>query len=406
MGRFKLITVLASAALVTGAVGSASGTQRAAGAGFQLAAAPAASALASTVPTVLAVTPDEGTTFGGTKVTITGEGFHGATTVNFGETPVTLKEPSKSQTTIKVAAPPGRGTVDITVTSPEATSATSPADQYTYVISPPIIAKMSPLQGPARGGTAVKIGGEYFTGATAVYFGTQSVPFTVKSRKVIKAIAPTATSIGTVDVTVTTPEGTSAIVPADQYTYTAEFPAVETLSPGSGPATGGTTVMVGGEGFIGASRVTFEHVEALSFSVINDTEIEAVAPPGTVRKVPVQVKTPQGTSPELCAGNLCKPIPKYQYVHPTVESVEPKSGPVAGGTPIAIAGTGFATGPEEMLIQIGSAYAKSVHCTSINYCTAVTSAITKPGAHPVLVRMRTNVNEASEPNPEATFDYE
>jgi hypothetical protein len=139
--------------------------------------------------------------------------------------------------------------------------------------------------------------------------------------------------------------------------------------------------------------------------VINDTEIEAVAPPGTVRKVPVQVKTPEGISPALCAGSLCKPIPKYQYDHPTVESVEPKSGPVAGGTPIAITGTGFATGAEEMRVQVGKAYATSVHCTSITFCTAVTSA-GKLGPQPVVVRMKTNVEEASEPNPEAIFDYE
>jgi len=38
-----------------------------------------------------------------------------------------------SDTEITATSPPGTGTVDITVISPDGDSATGPADQYTYV---------------------------------------------------------------------------------------------------------------------------------------------------------------------------------------------------------------------------------------------------------------------------------
>ncbi|HUA74511.1 MAG TPA: IPT/TIG domain-containing protein [Solirubrobacteraceae bacterium] len=402
MGQFKLFgaATLALIALGAGAAGPASA--------LQLSSEPGAPLLASSGPAVLSVTPDEGPSAGGTKVTILGERFAGATTVAFGSTVVTLKKPSKSQTKIKVVAPAaaGLGTVDVTVTSPEGTSEATPADEFTYTSSPPAVGKLSPNHGPAVGGKSISVNGENLAGATEVRFGSQSVPFTVKSARDIKATVPPATAIGAVDVTVTTPEGTSAIVPADEYTYEAEFPAVEDLSPGSGPATGGTTISVKGEGFIGVSKVDFEGIPAASFEFVNDGEIIAVSPEHSVRKVSITVTTPEGTSPATCPGRTCKPVPKFEFDHPTVTSVEPKSGPVAGGTPITITGTGFATGKEETLIQIGKAYATSVHCSSFTTCTGITGAAKKAGASSVIVRIRTNVGEASEPNPEAIFNYE
>jgi hypothetical protein len=402
MGRFKLLgaATLAAIALGTGVAGSASA--------LQLSDAPGASPLASNGPVVLSVTPEEGPSAGGTKVTIVGEHFAGVTTVSFGSTVVTLKKPSKSQTKIKVVAPPAAslGTVDVTVNSPEGTSEATPADEFTYTASLPAIGKLSPNHGPAVGGKSISINGENLTGATEVRFGSQSVPFTVKSAKDIKATVPSATAVGSVDVTVTTPEGTSAIEPADEYTYEAELPAVEELSPGSGPATGGTTISVKGEGFIGASEVDFEGIPAASFEFVNDGEILVVSPEHSVRKVSITVTTPEGTSPATCPGRTCKPVPKFEFVHPTVTSVEPKSGPVAGGTPITITGTGFAIGTGGTLIQVGKAYATSVHCSSFTTCTGVTGVAKKAGVSSVIVRIRTNVNEASEPNPEATFTYE
>ena len=73
----------------------------------------------------------------------------------------------------------------------------------------PTVSGLSPTAGPAVGGTLVTITGTGFTGATAVDFGTTpATDFTVVSDTSITADSPAGT--GTVDVTVTTPGGTSA----------------------------------------------------------------------------------------------------------------------------------------------------------------------------------------------------
>jgi hypothetical protein len=85
---------------------------------------------------------------------------------------------------------------------------------------PPIISGVSPRKGRATGGTAVSITGTSFTGATAVKFGSTNAPsFTVNSATSITAKSPPATK-GIVDITVTTPNGTSPVVRSDRFTYT------------------------------------------------------------------------------------------------------------------------------------------------------------------------------------------
>ena len=99
------------------------------------------------------------------------------------------------------------------------TSATSPADQFTYVAAPTVTG-ISPTTGPAAGGTMVTITGTGFTGATAVDFGTTpATSVTVVSATTITADSPAGT--GTVDVTVTTAGRDVGHSPADQFTYVA-----------------------------------------------------------------------------------------------------------------------------------------------------------------------------------------
>ena len=126
-----------------------------------------------------------------------------------------------NDTTITADSPAGTGVVNVTVTTPAGTSASSSADEFTYtVVAAPTVTGISPNSGPAAGGTLVTITGTGFTGATAVDFGTTpATDVTVVNATTITANSPAGT--GLANVTVITPGGTSATTPADQFTYVA-----------------------------------------------------------------------------------------------------------------------------------------------------------------------------------------
>ncbi|MFI6585638.1 beta-propeller fold lactonase family protein [Embleya sp. NPDC050493] len=88
--------------------------------------------LAAPAPTVTAVTPNSGTTAGGTPVTITGTDLTGATAVTFGGTPATGVSCTATSCTATSPAH-AAGTVDVRVTTPGGVSAITTADRYTYI---------------------------------------------------------------------------------------------------------------------------------------------------------------------------------------------------------------------------------------------------------------------------------
>jgi hypothetical protein len=107
------------------------------------------------VPGVIAVSPSQGPEAGGTSVTITGLRLVGATAVDFGSTSASFTVNSDSS--ITAVSPPGVGPVDVTVTTPDGTTSTSSQDRFTYGV--PTVTKISPVNGPLVGGTAVTITG-------------------------------------------------------------------------------------------------------------------------------------------------------------------------------------------------------------------------------------------------------
>jgi hypothetical protein len=83
----------------------------------------------------------------------------------------------------------------------------------------PTVTGVSPTSGSAAGGDPVTVTGSGFTGTTGVSFGTATASnLLVASDTQLTVTSPQA-AVGTVDVTVTTPAGTSAATSADQFTY-------------------------------------------------------------------------------------------------------------------------------------------------------------------------------------------
>jgi N-acetylneuraminic acid mutarotase len=89
---------------------------------------------------------------------------------------------------------------------------------------PPTVTGLSPSSGITAGGTNVTIGGTgFFAGVQTVKFGSVSVPagnILSNRGKALTVSAPAGTLGSTVDVTVTTTQGTTPTSAADQYTYT------------------------------------------------------------------------------------------------------------------------------------------------------------------------------------------
>ncbi len=95
---------------------------------------------------------------------------------------------------------------------------TSYGGDETFVTAPPSVSAVTPASGPLAGGDAVTVSGTNLAGATAVDFGAAAAEsFKVLSASAISAIPPAGA--GTVEVTVRTPAGTSALSPADRFSY-------------------------------------------------------------------------------------------------------------------------------------------------------------------------------------------
>lgn len=128
-------------------------------------------------------------------------------------------------------------------------------------------------------------------------FGSvQSSVVTVASSTQVNAMAP-AESSGTVAITVTDPNSQSASLPS-AFTYTSG-PSVSTISPTSGPVTGGTVTTILGSGFQSGASVTFGGVAAASVTFVSSSEIQAVTPSSTAGTVSIVVTNPDSQTGTL-----------------------------------------------------------------------------------------------------------
>jgi len=114
---------------------------------------------------------------------------------------------------------PGTYRVALTVFAGNGTSTGTARTVTIAGSSAPVVSALSPKSGTMAGGTTVTIAGSGFTEATAVKFGSLAASeFTVQSDASITAVSPAAAK-GKVDVTVTTPHGTSAVSKADRFKF-------------------------------------------------------------------------------------------------------------------------------------------------------------------------------------------
>ncbi|MBF0673279.1 MAG: IPT/TIG domain-containing protein [Salinibacterium sp.] len=280
------------------------------------------------VPVITGLAPASGPDSGGTVVVITGTGFTGATGVTFDGnvgTPFNVD----NDTQITVTTPPGVvGPVDVVVAYPVEGSLPG---TFTYVGTPANATSMTPTEGPVTGGTPVSITGSGFTGATAVTFdGVPGASFTVVSETEITVTTPAGAAVGPVPVVVEDPAGDSAPM---SFTYLSAT-TIDTVTPGRGPETGGTPVVIIGSCFTGATEVLFGTTPATTFTVVSDTRIEAESPAGA-GVVDITV-----TGAPACGDATIEDAFTYQTV-PVITGITPDRGPSIGGTFVEITGSSF-----------------------------------------------------------------
>ena len=242
-------------------------------------------------PVINSITPNTGTTAGGTSVQIFGQYLTGATAVMIGGTAVTsFTVVSDTQINAKTGAHAAGNGLSVQVTTQYGTgtsgTAAGNAALYNYGVPPPTVSSAAPNTGPTGGSQTVTISGTYFTGVTGVTFGgvaatNLSAPTCdVNNVCTMTAVTP-AHAAGFVNIAVTASvNGTSQTgIGTNAYSYSASPPTVSAISPATGSTSGGTQVTITGTNFNGYTpQVTIGGVAASQVTVVNSKMISAVTP--------------------------------------------------------------------------------------------------------------------------------
>jgi IPT/TIG domain len=142
-------------------------------------------------PTVAEFTPMSGAA--GTRVTISGTGFLGATEVRFNGVAASFSV--QNDTTIRARVPTGAVTGPVAVTTPGGTA--NSANAF-IVPAPPMISNFSPASGPV--GTTVNISGSGLATTNRVLFAGRRATFTVLDDNTLSAVVPNRARSGSITV--------------------------------------------------------------------------------------------------------------------------------------------------------------------------------------------------------------
>ncbi|TRY24504.1 VWA domain-containing protein [Brevibacillus sp. LEMMJ03] len=301
-------------------------------------------------PEVTSASPNNGLMAGGETVYVNGKNFENGLKVYFGSNEATLLS-YLSNTQVKVKAPQStvEGPVDVSVVNPDGQSGVLTGG-YIYKaaeIKPaPTITSINPNTGITAGGTAVFITGKDFQTGAKVTFGNKTVNLDYYYDATrVKVKTPVVASAGPVDVTITNPDGQSFTV-SQGFTYQDPQVTISSLSPNSGPVTGGTSVYVTGQNFDPNLTVTVDGMQVPIDTYFDSTRFKIKMPSASaVGPVDIVVTNPSGQSATAT----------YTYVEPpslpvpTLTKLSTTSGPVSGGTYVYIDGTNL----EQVKISFG-----------------------------------------------------
>ena len=319
-------------------------------------------------PNVEEISPAAGGAGGGSVVHISMAGAHEEAEVFFGETPATSVT-FVDYHVLEVITPPAEvGYADVTVTTPYGSSTREDGFFYFGGNLPPEdlqVISVQPSSGPTSGGNAVKITafGLSEPADTTVLFGAKvaQVESVYPGIMLLTVTAPPGPE-GPADVTLMNSNGTDTL--AGGYDYL-PIATIHDVGPDHGPASGGTPVVVSGEGFQPDAQVYFGALPAANVAVLSPQKITAKSPMGSPGSVDVTVMQ-AGTTAVLKNGFIYEG-PLGLFV------VNPNFGSISGGTFLTLVGSGFAEGAQVLVGGVPCS-----HVTVLDY--NVITAKVPPGA--------------------------
>jgi hypothetical protein len=206
-----------------------------------------------------------------------------------------------------------------------------------FTQAPPTVSGIAPTNGPelntACAPTVTVSGTDFVTGQTSVKFGTTSASSVSVTTPGSLTVKPPSHVAGTVDVTVTTPAGTSDTNSGDQYTYSADATA-PTDSASVSPAPNGagwnkispaTANITASDGLCGSG------VQKITYSATGAQPIAATDVPGSSAGVAITtdgVTTITYTATDN-AGNTSSPqtiVVRLDTVIPSISITSPANG--------------------------------------------------------------------------------
>ncbi|HKS24192.1 MAG TPA: IPT/TIG domain-containing protein [Thermoanaerobaculia bacterium] len=233
----------------------------------------------------------------------------------------------------------------------------------------PTVTKIAPTSGPTTGGTAVIITGTNFQPGATVTFGSASATsVTVTDSTSLVATTPAASAAGDVAVVVKNADGQSVSFSSFKYTL---VPAINAVSPATGPTSGGTVFTISGAGFAAGATVTVGGRAAGQVNVVNSTTITALSPFGLTSE---QAGLPQDVVVTNPDGTRITKTGAFLYTIPplSVSTVSAQRGLPAGGNDVTISGAGFNAAVVSTVTFGGTA------ATNIRIINPITMIVTAP----------------------------
>ena len=333
-------------------------------------------------PSVNAISPNSGPLAGASSVTITGTNFRddkpsSDTIVTIDGNPCTgVIVNSSGSLTCNLPAG-SSGTKDVVVTNYDGqNSGTSGNGLYSYIL-PPSITSFSPTTGRLSGNFPVTIVGNNFYPASTVTINGAECSSPVVTSTQISCIAP-SNPAGAQSLTVTNPDGQSE-TSATPLTYLGA-PTITSTNPVGSPPAGGIPISIFGTNFDNINGLSvkfrsrppldFTENDCTSINVVSTGQIDCTLPANLAGNYDIKVINNDGGAQSVTL------FDSFIYaVAPTVTSINPTGGSLAGGETLTVIGTGFISGATVTL--------NGANCTDATFINDTTLTCTIPSSPPL-----------------------